>query len=137
MLSSQEVITYELKMLQKMQQIHTLANTLAASHALKSLIANQIIRLDELESHLLSLSSQRGWDVPDFPSFMKLLTRLHFRRENDPSIAENLIYSYTDVTIEIRKRYNQWYQNDTAAQNLTQKFLDCCEAGIRQMQQFL
>ena len=137
MLSSQKVMTYELKILQKMQQIHTLANALGSSHALKSTIANQMMKLDELESLCQILFAQRGWDISELDPFRKWLNRIRFRYQDDPSIAEALIHLYTDETIEISRCCNRWEQRDTSARNLTQKLLDCCATGIRLMQQFL
>lgn len=137
MVTEQELLTLELKTLQRLQYILNLADTAASSHILKSDLRNLLADLDQLESQIQILSTQRGWDLQEIEPITRYLSAFRFRCRVDPAIAEYMIRLYTRDSITLLKFYNRWDRDDPSIRSLTQKILDNCAIGIRQMQPFL
>ena len=137
MITGQELLSVQLSHLQHMQFILSRADTAAASHALKTRIQEQSVKLDQLETQMQIHFLQRGWDFYDADPLSKWIAGLRFRCRDDSAIAEHLIRLYSDRTIAMTRLRNQWKPDDRNAINLYQKFLDHCAVGIGQMQPFL
>ena len=137
MATGQDFLNIQLLCVQRTQYELTLAVDAAASHALKTNIRELQSALDQLESQLLILCVQRGWDIPELNPIRKLLIKCGFRSRNDADIAEKTIQRYIDATVQMVRVYNSWKPDDKSIQNLFQKVTDYCTVGIRRMLPFL
>lgn len=137
MVTAQELLSYELKEIQKTQHILSMAETAAAFHKLKTDIRTQMEELDRLECQVQVLAAQRGWDVADMEPASRWMASIRFRCRKDPAIAEQLIRHYTQSSITLLKLYHRWSRDDDSIRSVFQKYMDCCTVGIRQMQSFL
>lgn len=137
MVTEQEYLSAQVRTMQRMQYLLSLASAAAASHRLISDINAQMAALDQLESRYRILSVQRGWDLPEMEPYDKWLTSLRFRCRKDDRIAEYLIRRYTDDTIALLKLHNRWTLDDPSIKNLFQKYMDSHTVAIRQLQVFL
>lgn len=137
MVTGQELVFTQLDSLHKLQHCLLLAKSAASSHTMKSVISDQISKLDQIESLIQILATQRGWEIIEMEPLSRWIISLRFHYRKDPSIAEHLICFYTEKTITMMKQYNRWDQRDQSIQILFQKLMDNCTLGIRQIALYL
>lgn len=114
----------------------------AMESSLRSVLNAQLREFDAIESEAHSIASQRGWELPELDPAVRFLTdrknRIRLTGKNtDSRIADILIQQNTRGIIKNLQNIHQIQTEDTRVRILSQKLLDCENAGIRQMQAFL
>ncbi len=109
---------------------------------LRQVLNNQLREYDSLETQVHALATQRGWELRELDPAMRFwtdrMTRLKLGGWNtDSKIADMMIQGNTRGMVKGLKNIHQLEQQDDAVQMLSQKLLDCEQAHIHQMQQFL
>jgi len=109
---------------------------------LRMALESQLREYDSIEDEAHSIAYQRGWELPELQSGVKMMsdmmTRMKmFRDKSDSRIADMMIQGNTRGMITSLKNLHQWNNQDSRVSALSQKLLDCENANIRQMQQFL
>ena len=137
MVTAQELLSYELKILQRIQHLLNLAINAASSHDLKTKLCAHLTKTDMLESQVQILCEQRGWEPMDLEPATKWWLDLRFRHKTDTDIAEHLIRLYTSEQINLMKHYNVSDHSDAAIRVVVQKFFDYSTFGIHQLHPFL
>ena len=142
MKTSKEVLTSILKTAQ-MGQIG-IRSTLDTSMRpiLRKALESQLKEYDRIESEAHSIAGQRGWELDDLDPAIRFMsnamTRMKLSRGNtDSRIADMMIQGNTRGIIKGMKMIHQFPTGDDQISTLSQKLLDCENANIRQMQQFL
>lgn len=142
MKSNQEVLTSILKTTQMGQVgIRKVLET-SMRPGLRKALESQLAEYDAIESEAHALASQRGWELPELQPGKRFIsnamTRSRLRFGNtDSRIADMMIQGNTRGMITALKVRHQWPERDAQIAFLSQKLLDCENANIRQMQQFL
>ena len=109
---------------------------------LRKALESQLLEFDAIETEAHSIASQRGWELPELDSAVRLMTdmmtRMKLHRANtDSQIAGMMIQGNTKGMIKGLKELHQFPETDGQISILSQKLLDCETANIRQMQSFL
>ena len=109
---------------------------------LREALESQLREYDTLETEAHTLAGQRGWELQELDPAIRIMadmmTRARLRgRDPDTRIAGMMIRGNTRGMIKGLKNLHQYTGKDTDLRILSRKFLDCEEANIRQMQQFL
>lgn len=109
---------------------------------LRKALQSQLAEYDSIELEANCLASQRGWELKDLqPGKRFLADRMSRMKLNfgntDSKIAGMMIQGNTRGMITGLKDQHQWNNQDSQISILSQKLLDCENANIRQMQQFL
>ena len=94
----------------------------------------------ETEAHVIAL--QRGWDLPEMDTAHRFLRDRRMRmklsgRNTDSRIADLMIRMHTEGMIRSLQQRSSGQSHDSKISVLSQRLLDCENAGIRQMQAFL
>lgn len=102
----------------------------------------QLKEYDLIETEAHTLASQRGWEVAELDPAVRFLadrvTRFQLTgRNNESKIAGMMIQGNTRGMIKGLKNIHQLAIPDGSIHILSQKLLDCEQANIRQMQEFL
>ena len=114
----------------------------AMEPGLRRALESQLQEYDIIESEAHAIASQRGWDLPELDPMVRfmsgMMSRAKLGRQNtDSKIAGMMIQGNTRGMIKGIKNQHQFHQPDNPVNTLTQRLLDCEEANIRQMQNFL
>lgn len=109
---------------------------------LRDALRSQLREFASIETEAHRIASQRGWELTELEPAARFLIdrRIRFRlsgRNTDSKIADMMIQGNTKGLIRSIQRLNQFREEDSRVRILTQKLLDCENAGIRQMQLFL
>ena len=109
---------------------------------LRKALGAQLREYDAIESEAHAIASQRGWEVEELDPALRFMTdamtRMKLSRGNcDSRIADMMIQGNTKGMIKGLKNLHQFPHPDDKLRTLSQKLLDCENAGIRQMQSFL
>ena len=109
---------------------------------LRQAMESQLREYDAIESEAHAIASQRGWEVEELDPALRFMTdamtRMKLSRGNcDSRIADMMIQGNTKGMIKGLKNLHQFPHPDDKLRTLSQKLLDCENAGIRQMQSFL
>ncbi len=142
MKNDREVLSSILKTTQ-MGQIgirSVLDNTMQPS--LRKALKSQLAEYDLIETEAHHLASQRGWELnelqPSARMMADMMTRMKLNFGNtDSKIAGMMIQGNTRGVITSIKMRHRWNGQDSQIDILSQKLLDCENANILQMQQFL
>ena len=142
MKSNQEVLTSILKTTQMGQVGIRCVLESAMNPGIRKALESQLREYDCIESEAYRLASQRGWELSDIQPIVKtmstMMTRAKLKGGNtDSKIAGMMIQGNTRGVITGLKMQHQWPGKDTQIGFLSQKLLDCENANIRQMQQYL
>lgn len=142
MKNNQEVLSSILKTTQMGQVgIRSVLDT-SMRPGLRKALESQLAEYDSIETEAHYLATQRGWELPElqpgkrFMANMMTRMKLHFGN-TDSKIAGMMIQGNTRGVITGLKVQHQWAGQDAQISILSQKLLDCENANIRQMQQFL
>jgi len=142
MKNSREILSSVLKTTQ-MGQIG-IRSVLDASMrpGLRKALESQLREYDAIETEAHSIASQRGWEVteldPAIRMMSNMMTRMKLRGKNtDSKSADMMIQGNTKGMIKSLKDIHQFCAQDDKIQTLSQKLLDCENANIRQMQNYL
>ena len=109
---------------------------------LRKALESQLQEYNAIETEAHSIASQRGWELPELDSAVRvmtdMMTRVKLRGANtDSQIAGMMIQGNTKGMIKGLKDLHQYPESDGQISVLSQKLLDCETANIRQMQSFL
>lgn len=110
--------------------------------ALRKALKKQLKEFDNIESEVYALAAQRGWELKELDPAVRFLTDRFNRMKmagnsTDSKIASLMIQENTRGIIESTKNLHKLSDEDIPLQILSQKLLDCENAGIRQMLRFL
>lgn len=109
---------------------------------LKDALRSQLREYDAIEREALELAAMRGWTLKQLDSTVKHMTNMmskaHLCLGNSSSkAAAMMIQGNTKGIIKGYKNLNQFAVPDERIAILSRKLLDCEQANIRQMQEFL
>lgn len=115
---------------------------ICAGPSLKKTLEAQLREYDWIESEAYALASQRGWDLYDldparrFVSDRLLRMRL-VRGKSDSRIADITIRENTKGMIRELKNLHRYPGPEDPVRLLSRRLLDCQQANIHAMQEFL
>ena len=142
MQNSKELLGSILKTAQRGQTgIRSVMDTAMAPN-LRTALVRQLREYDAIESEAHRMASQRGWEIrelePAARFFADRMTRIKLTgQDTDSRIAGILIQDSTRGIIRELKNLHGFTGRDDGLRVLSQKLLDCENAGIRQLQSFL
>lgn len=142
MINSKELLTSLLKTAQMGQiGIRSVLDT-GMDADLREALESQLREYDTLETEAHTLAGQRGWELRELDPAIRIMADMMTRarlqgRDPDTRIAGMMIRGNTRGMIKGLKNLHQYTGKDTDLRILSRKLLDCEEANIRQMQQFL
>lgn len=142
MKTSKEILSSVLKTTQMGQVgIRSVLDT-AMQPGLRTALEDQLKEYDSIETEAHTLATQRGWEVRELDPAVRFLsdamTRMQLNGRNTESrIASMMIQGNTKGMIKGLKNLHRFEVQDEPMRILSQKLLDCENANIRQMQDFL
>ena len=142
MKTSKEILSSILKTTQMGQiGIRSVLDTRMQS-GLRSALQDQLKEYDAIETEAHTIAGQRGWDLKELDPAVRFMadrmTRLRLTGKNqDSRIADMMIQGNTKGMVKSLKNLHQFSSDDQRVRILSQKLLDCENANIRQMQDFL
>ena len=103
---------------------------------------DQLAEYDTVETKAHSIAKARGWELNEVNPAIKAMSNMMARMKlsvgrPDSKIAAMMVQGNTRGMIKGLKNLHQLEHRDERLQILTQKLLDCEDANIRQMHQFL
>ena len=109
---------------------------------LKDALRSQLREYDAIEREALELAAMRGWTLkqldPTVKHMTNMMSKAHLCLGNSSSkAAAMMIQGNTKGIIKGYKNLNQFAVPDERIAILSRKLLDCEQANIRQMQEFL
>ena len=109
---------------------------------LRDALESQLREYDSIETEAHRIAMYRGWELPELDPAIRFMAETMTRmklagRNTDSKIAGMMIQGNTRGMITGLKNRHQFSQSDEPIQILSQKLLDCENANIRQMQEFL
>ena len=142
MKSSKEILTSILKTAQMGQIGIRSILDVAMEPSLRLALESQLREYDSIETEAHTIATQRGWEMKEIDPALRFLTdrmsRLRLTgRNTDSKIAGMMIQGNTRGMITGLKNIHQFPHSDVGISILSQKLLDCENANIRQMQNFL
>jgi len=110
--------------------------------SLRSALHDQLREYDAIETEAHTIAGQRGWELPELDPAVRFMadriTRFRLTGKNtDSRVADMMILGNTRGMIKSLKNLHQFTSDDQRVRILSQKLLDCENANIRQMQDFL
>ncbi len=114
----------------------------ASCASLKTKLHLILREVDALEMEIRTLSSSRGLEFDGLPPISHILAhgrariRLHFRN-SDSAVAEMLINTFSKTVIPLMKSKNQCHDPEPQTEYLTQRYLGCVSAAVRNLQEYL
>lgn len=142
MKSSKEILSSILKTAQMGQVGIRTVEDRAASPALKQALEDQLREYGAIERQAHTIAAQRGWCLPELSksskSMAEMMTALRLRGQNkDSKIAAMMVTGNTKGVIKGLKNAHRYHGRDPRISALSQKLLDCENANIRQMEEFI
>ena len=140
--SNQNTLTSLLKTAQQGQvEIRSLLDT-AMEPRLRCALENQLREYESIETEAQKIALQRGWDLPEMDTARRFLRDRMVRMKlgssyTDSRIADLMIQMNTRGMIRSMQQRNRMQEQDNMVKILSQKLLDCENAGILKMQTFL
>lgn len=142
MKNSKEMLSSILKTTQMGQiGIRTVLDT-SMRPGLRKALESQLQEYDIIESEAHAIAGQRGWELPELDPAVRFMAGMMSRMQlaggnHDSKIAGMMIQGNTRGMIKGIKNQHQFNKQDEQVNCLTQRLLDCENANIRQMQNFL
>ena len=142
MKNSKELLTSVLKTTQMGQVgIRSVLDT-SMRPGLRKALESQLREYDSIETEAHTIATQRGWELPELDPGVRfmadMMTRMKLTGQNtDSKIAGMMIQGNTKGMIKGLKNIHQLVDQDEKVNILSQKLLDCENANIRQMHQYL
>lgn len=140
--SNCNVLSSLLKTAQQGQvEIRSLLDTVMEPR-LRCALEQQLREYESIETEAQKIAHQRGWDLPEMDTAHRFLRDRMIRMKlgsgyTDSRIADLMIRMNTRGMISSMQQRNRMQEQDTMVKILSQKLLDCENAGIRTMQTFL
>lgn len=109
---------------------------------LRKALESQLHEYDAIETEAHCMASRRGWELPELDPGVRFMADMMTRmklggRNSDSKIAGMMIQGNTKGMIKGMRDLNRLKGQDVPLEILSQKLLDCENANIRQMQDFL
>lgn len=109
---------------------------------IRKALESQLREYDTIETEAHSLASQRGWELKELDPAVRMMSDMMTRmklvgHDTDSRIADMMIQGNTKGMIKSLKDLHRFTGNDERVLTLSQKLLDCENANIRQMQEYL
>ncbi len=109
---------------------------------LRKALESQLREYDSIETEAHTIASQRGWELPELDPAVRFMadrmTRFKLTGKNsDSKIADMMILGNTRGMVKGMKNLHRFDGQDQRVSILSQKLLDCENANIRQMYEFL
>ena len=109
---------------------------------LRQALTDQLKEYDAIETQAHNLASQRGWELSELDPAVRIMADMMTRarltgKGTDTKIAGMMIRGNTRGMIKGLKNIHQYNGSDSGLRSLSQRLLDCENANIQQMQQFL
>ena len=109
---------------------------------LRKALESQLHEYDAIESEAHRMAFRRGWELPELDPGIRFLTDRMTRirlggRNSDSRIAGMMIEGNTKGMIKGIRNMNRFSGQDEPLRTLSQKLLDCENANIKQMQNYL
>lgn len=110
--------------------------------ALRRALETQLSEYDGIEREAQAIAESRGWELRDLEPVAKGMADMVTRARlsggcTDSRIAAMMITGSTKGMVKGLQQLHQFNRPDPQVTGLSQKLLDCENAGIRQMQSFL
>lgn len=114
----------------------------AAGDDMKQALRSQLKEYDAIEREAYSIAAQRGWVLPELNPATKLMSNMMsgaslMMDRSDSKIAGMMIQGNTRGVIKGLKNLHRYESQDSRVAALSLKLLDCENANIRQMEDFL
>ena len=122
-------------------EIRSILDTVMAP-TLRTTLQSQLREYDAIETEVLTIALQRGWDLAQMDIGHRFLTdrmtrmRLN-RRATDSGIADIMIQSNTKSMIKGLRNLHRFQEDDPQIRIVSQKILDCETANIHHLKQYL
>lgn len=115
---------------------------LSMAAGLRSALNCQLLEYDSIETEAHAIAGQRGWELRDLDPAVRFLTDrvTRFRLtggNSDSRIADIMIRDNTSGMIRGLRDLHRFSTQDQRVRILSQKLLDCENAGILRLQSFL
>ena len=142
MKNGKEVLTSLLKTTQMGQVgIRSVLDT-SMRPGIRKALESQLREYDAIETEAHALASQRGWELRELDPAIRMMSDMMTRMKlsgqgSESKIADMMIQGNTKGMIKSLKDLHQFTGDDERVRTLSQKLLDCENANIRQMQQYL
>ena len=142
MKNGKEVLTSLLKTTQMGQVgIRSVMDT-SMRPGIRKALESQLKEYDAIETEAHALASQRGWELRELDPAIRMMSDMMTRMKlggqgSESKIADMMIQGNTKGMIKSLKDLHQFTGDDERVRTLSQKLLDCENANIRQMQQYL
>ena len=109
---------------------------------LRSALQSQLHEYDSIETEAHRIATRRGWELPELDPAVRFMadrfTRMKLSgNRNDSKIAAMMIQGNTKGVIKGLRNLHQFSGTDEPLKILSQKLLDCENANIKQMEEFL
>lgn len=109
---------------------------------LRKALESQLREYDSIETEAHAISNRRGWELPELDPAVRtmagMMTRMKLMgKSSDSKIADMMIQGNTKGLVKGLRNLHQFQGNDQAVEILSRKLLDCENANIRQMEEFL
>ena len=142
MKTSEEILSSILKTTQMGQYGIRCVMDMSMGPGLRQALESQLREYDAIESEAHAIAAQRGLDPAQLDPAVRvmsgMMSRMQLLRGNtDSKIAGMMIQGNTRGMIKGLKNSHRFPQGDVQVGTLSRKLLDCEQANIRQMQQFL
>ena len=142
MKNGKEVLTSLLKTTQMGQVgIRSVLDT-SMRPGIRKALESQLREYDAIETEAHALATQRGWELRELDPAIRMMSDMMTRMKlggqgSESKIADMMIQGNTKGMIKSLKDLHQFTGDDERVRTLSQKLLDCENANIRQMQQYL
>ena len=115
---------------------------MAMRPGLRKALESQLREYDCIETDAHAIAGQRGWELSELDPAVRFMSDMMTRTKlvygnTDSKIAGMMIQGNTRGMIKSIKNAHQFNKQDEAVSSLSQRLLDCEQANIRQMQNFL
>jgi hypothetical protein len=109
---------------------------------LRDALHKQLQEYDTVETEACRLASSRGYELRDLEPAVKTMAKFYARTklyggDSDSKTAAMMIRGCTKGLIEGTRQMHRMHGSDQQVKSLTQRLLDCENAGIDRMQGFL
>lgn len=109
---------------------------------LRKALESQLREYDSIETEAHAIASRRGWELPELDPAVRMMSNMVVKmkltgRGNDTKIADMMIQGNTKGLVKGLRNLHQFQGDDQAVEILSRKLLDCENANIRQMEEFL
>ncbi len=109
---------------------------------LREELRSQLREYDAIESEAHAIASRRGWEPEELDPAIRMMTdaMTRFRANHGDSqskIADMMIIGNTRGMVKSLKNLHQFPQEDPDLRTLSRKLLDCEQANIRSLQEYL